>query len=300
MVARAIWVQAKAPWPLQKSMKTMARKRRFPRVPCKDAPAGKPPAEKKIWETLQARLDEQSEEIEALMKAAGLERVSAQATERSKMMDYFEKTKKQCDRCLAGMDEVTTRNGIMLKERTKAIAATLEKVQDESREALKEAHAVKESLKKDKADIQKALKDLKGLDAKVTECFKDAMKRVDALQAELEDTATKDAQDLYNLILRVKDLEKRCHVKNLQSRQNLLKKVESIGGQVTDIGGRVTLLAQNVASQEVAEQADGGDQSGGLKEEVNVCQKAAALTRTRCKSLPPPERPGFGPHCGPG
>ena len=300
MVARAILVQAKAPQPLQKSLKTMPAKKRFPRVPPKDAPAGKPPAKKKIWETLEARLDEQSEEIAELMKAAGLTRVSAQATERSKMMDYFEKTKKQCDRCLAGMDEVTTRNGIMLKERTKAIAATLEKVQDESREALKEAHAVKESLKKDKADIQKALKDLKGLDAKVTECFKDAMKRVDALQAELEDTATKDAQDLYNLILRVKDLEKRCHVKNLQSRENLLKKVESIGGQVTDIGGRVTLLAQNVASQEVAEQADGGDQSGGLKEEVNVCQKAAALTRTRCKSLPPPERPGFGPHCGPG
>ena len=276
------------------------RRNRVRGVPPKDAPAGKPPAEKKIWETLEARLDEQSEEIEVLMKAAGLERVSAQATERSKMMDYFEKTKKECDRCLAGMDEVTTRNGIMLKERTAAIAATLEKVRDESREALKEAHAVKESLKKDKADIQKALKDLKGLDAKVTECFKDAMKRVDALQAELEDTATKDAQDLYNLILRVQGLEKRCHVKNLQSRQNLLKKVESIGGQVTDIGGRVTLLAQNVASQEVAEQADGGDQSGGLKEEVNVCQKAAALTRTRCKSLPPPERPGFGPHCGPG
>ena len=274
------------------------RRNRVRGVPPKDAPAGTPLA--KIWETLEARLDEQSEEIEVLMKAAGLERVSAQATERSKMMDYFEKTKKECDRCLAGMDEVTSRNGIMLKERTAAIAATLEKVRDESREALKEAHAVKESLKKDKADIQKALKDLKGLDAKVTECFKDAMKRVDALQAELEDTATKDAQDLYNLILRVKDLEKRCHVKNLQSRQNLLKKVESIGGQVTDIGGRVTLLAQNVASQEVAEQADGGDQSGGLKEEVNVCQKAAALTRTRCKSLPPPERPGFGPHCGPG
>ena len=298
MVARAILVQAKAPRPLQKSLKTMPGKKRFPRVPPKDAPAGKPPA--KIWETLEARLDEQSEEIADLMKAAGLERVSAQATERSKMMDYFEKTKKECDRCLAGMDEVTTRNGIMLKERTTAIAATLEKVRDESREALKEAHAVKESLKKDKADIQKALMDLKGLDAKVTECFKDAMKRVDALQAELEDTATKDAQDLYNLILRVQGLEKRCHVKNLQSRENLLKKVESIGGQVTDIGGRVTLLAQNVASQEVAEQADGGDQSGGLKKEVNVCQKAAALIRTRCKSAPPVGRPGFGPHCGPG
>ena len=296
MVARAILVQAKAPWPLQKSLKTMPGKKRFPRVPCKDAPAGKPPAEKKIWETLEARLDEQSEEIADLMKAAGLERVSAQATERSKMMDYFEKTKKECDRRLAGMDEVTSRNGILLKERTAEIAATLEKVRDKSREALQEAHAVKASLKKDSADIQKALMDLKGMDAKLTECFKDAMKRVDALQAELEDTASKDAQittDLYNLTLRVKDLEKRCHVKNLQSRQNLLKKVEEIGGQVT-------FLARNVASQEVAEQADGGDQSGGLKKEVNVCQKAAALIRTRCKSAPPSGRPGFGPHCGPG
>ena len=94
---------------MQKSMKTMARKRRFPRVPCKDAPAGKPPAEKKIWETLEARLDEQSEEIEVLMKAAGLERVSAQATERSKMMDYFDKTKEECNRLLAMMNEVTVK-----------------------------------------------------------------------------------------------------------------------------------------------------------------------------------------------
>ena len=217
------------------------------------------------------------------MKAAGLERVSAQATERSKMMDYFEKTKKQCDRCLAGMDEVTTRNGIMLKERTTAIAATLEKVRDESREALKEAHAVKESLKKDKADIQKALMDLKGLDAKLTECFKNSMGRVDALKAELEDTATKDSQiitDLDNLTVRVKDLEARYHVKNLHSRRILQARVE-------EIGGRVTLLARNVASQEVAEQADGGDKSSDLHQEVDVCQKAAELMRTRVRSASP-------------
>ena len=180
------------------------RRNRVRGVPPKDAPAGTPLA--KSWETLEARLDEQSEEIGECMQALGLKRVSTQATERSKMMDYFEKTKKECDRCLAGMDEVTTRNGIMLKERTAAIAATLEKVRDESREALKEAHAVKESLKKDKADIQKALMDLKGLDAKLTECFKNSMGRVDALKAELEDTATKDAQittDLCNLTGRV-------------------------------------------------------------------------------------------------
>ena len=209
MVARAILVQAKAPWPLQKSLKTMARKKRFPRVPCKDAPAGKPPAEKKIWETLEARLDEQSEEIADLMKAAGFERVSAQATERSKMMDYFDKTKEDCDRILAMMNEVTERNGNMLKERTDRIDATLEKVRDRSGEALQEARAVKASLKKDNADIQKALMDLKGLDAKLTECFKNSMGRVDALQAELEDTATKDAQittDLCNLTGRVQVL----------------------------------------------------------------------------------------------
>ena len=93
---------------------------------------------------------------------------------------------------------------------------------------MQEARAVKVSLKKDNADIQKALMDLKGLDAKLTECFKNSMRRVDALQAELEDTATKDAQittDLYNLTVRVKDLEARYHVKNLQSRQNLQMKV---------------------------------------------------------------------------
>ena len=159
----------------------------------------------------------------------------------------------------------------------------LEKVRDRSGEALQEAQAVKVSLKKDNADIQKALMDLKGLDAKLTECFKNSMGRVDALQAELEDTATKDAQittDLYNLTVRVKDLERRYHVKTLQSRQNLQMRVEEIGGQVT-------LLARNVASQEVAEQADGGDQSSGLYQEVDVCQKAAAMMRTRCRSAPP-------------
>ena len=47
------------------------------------------------------------------------------------------------------------------------------------------------------------------------------------------------------------------------------------------------MLARNVASQEVAEQADGGDQSGGLYQEVDVCQKAAAMMRTRCRSASP-------------
>ena len=280
MVARAILVQAKAPQPLQKSLKTMPGKKRIPRDPPNDAPADKPPA--KIWE-IEARLDKHSEEIANLMKAAGLTRVSAEATERSKMMEYFDKTKKECDRLLAMMNTVTVSNGEMLKERTDKMHITLENVRARSGEALQEARAVKVSLKKDNADIQKALMDLKGLDAKLTECFKNSMRRVDALQAELEDTATKDSQiitDLDNLTVRVKDLEARYHVKNLHSRRILQARVE-------EIGGRVTLLARNVASQEVAEQADGGDKSSDLHQEVDVCQKAAELMRTRVRSASP-------------
>ena len=91
MVARAILIQAKPPRLLQTSLKTMRRHNRVRGVPSTDAPAGTLPAN--IWKTLETRLDEQSEEIADLMKAAGLTRVSAQATERSKMMDQCDKTK---------------------------------------------------------------------------------------------------------------------------------------------------------------------------------------------------------------
>ena len=243
-------------------------------VPPKAAPAGTPQA--KIWETLEARLDKQSEEIEECMQALGLKRVSVkeEATEREKMIKHFEATKGECERVLAMMNGVLKQNGKMLKERIERIDAMLDKVRERSEEAFQEARAVKASLKKDNADIQKALMDLKGLDAKLTECFKNSMGRVDALKAELEDTATKDAlitTDLCNLTGRVKVLEARYHGRNLLSRQNMNKRLEELGGQVH-------LLARNVvASQDVAEQADGGDQSSGLYQEVDVCQKTAAM-----------------------
>ena len=284
MVARAILVQAKEPRPLQKSLKTMPSKRRFPRVPLRDAPAWQPPA--KILATLNARLDAQSEEIAELMNAAGLTRVSDQDTERSKMMEHFDKTREECNRIRAGMNLVLEKNGAMLKERHEKIEKMLEKVRECSVEALQEARAVKASLKNEKADIQKAVMDLKGLDAKLTECFKKSMGRVDALQAELEDTATNDAKfttDLDKLTARVINLEKRSQVKNLLKRQTLQNRVDEIGGQLI-------CLAQNVASQEMAEQADGGHQSGGLCQEIRVCKQAAALMRTRCRSHSPKGR----------
>ena len=209
--------------------------------------------------------------------------------EHEEMKRYFDETRDVVDEVLAKaraefdrkvrkMDDVIDRNGAQFKENAA-------KYRERAEEAFAEARRAQENQARETAKFKQTVQDLATLDKHVTTCFTTAMKRNDEFRAELQDAARDYANvhnDLETLREQVAHLQKGLREKDGMSRRDLKAKVIELSGEFESMRGAVHNFAYNMAGDGIE-----GQESGGVKDDIERGQRAATLLRTRAASAPP-------------